>query len=207
MQLVVLDAWHGMQRAERADTSVWIVEGGCDSRDWAAGGPMANGRVQKMRRRGKLVSEGLAAVRRGERDAGRLRGDDAKAQAQARHDGAVEANCSGGQESSEDGKIQRAWRCGRDEGEGEGEVSASASAAASNGRGSEGDRGRHGQLQKRRFARRWLLTAGCWAPWCLLAAAGGRGSGEKTAIPATTTATATATATRKWQGGDRRLRC
>jgi hypothetical protein len=43
----------------------------------------------------ELVSEGLAGGRRGERDAGRLRGIDAKAQAQARHDGAVEANCPG----------------------------------------------------------------------------------------------------------------
>jgi endonuclease YncB( thermonuclease family) len=40
----------------------------------------------------ELVSEGLAGGRRGEGDAGRLRGIDAKAQAQARHDGAVEAN-------------------------------------------------------------------------------------------------------------------
>jgi hypothetical protein len=40
----------------------------------------------------ELVSEGLAGGRRGEGDAGRLRGIDAKAQAQARHDGAIEAN-------------------------------------------------------------------------------------------------------------------
>lgn len=167
-----------------------------------------------MRRRGKPVSEGLAAVRRGEGAAGRLRGDDAKAQARARHDGAVEARPialeleleleSNGrvvtrEEESEDVAGLAVWATQR-------VVPQLQTAEGAKRTGAGADRARSVQ------SRVALESAG-----------GGRGSGEWSRagwrvsrrlvrIEAeesddTTTPPTTATATRKWQGRDERQRC